>query len=143
MAIISYEPILTPGDHLLAAHKKPGMAEEGVPDDPVGSAADGHDGRLVLVRDLEQVAEDVVLEEPAAVRHRRPELGDRGSVHASSAHPLLPLGALASLFPSGKTGPAAALLTGTSTTKRIGQIDFIFSPLATGLSKEEALARDL
>ena len=40
------------------------------------------------MRDLEQVAEDVVLQEPAVVRHRRPELGDRSSVHASSAHPL-------------------------------------------------------
>jgi len=60
---------------------------QNVPDDPVGAAADGHDGRLVLAGDLEQVAEDVVLEEPAAVRHSRLELGGRGPVHACSAHP--------------------------------------------------------
>ncbi len=52
-----------------------------VPDDPVGAAANGHDGRLVLVRHLELVPEDVVEQVPAAVRHRRPELRHRRPVH--------------------------------------------------------------
>ena len=55
-----------------------------VPDDPVGAAADGHDRRLVLGRDLELVAEYVVEEEAAAVRHRRPELGHRSAVHSQA-----------------------------------------------------------
>ena len=51
------------------------------PDDPVGAPADGHDARLVLDGDLEQVAEDVVLEEPAVVGQRHREVRGRSSVH--------------------------------------------------------------
>lgn len=61
------------------------MGRTYVPDDPVGAAADGHDRRLVLGRDLELVAEYVVQEEAAAVCHRRPELGHRSAVHSQTA----------------------------------------------------------
>ena len=43
----------------------------GGPDDAVGALADGEDGGLVLGGDLEHVAEDVVLDEAAAVAERR------------------------------------------------------------------------
>lgn len=41
------------------------------PNDAVCAFADGHDGGLVLGGDLEDVAEDVVLNESAAVAQRR------------------------------------------------------------------------
>ena len=47
-----------------------GRRKGGVPDDAVGALADGEDGGLVLDGDLEDVAEDVVLDEPPAVAER-------------------------------------------------------------------------
>lgn len=56
-----------------------------IPYDPVGTPPDGHDRRLILGRDLEQVAEDVVLQVPPAVRHRDREIVRRSSIHLRSA----------------------------------------------------------
>lgn len=116
---------------------------QNVPDDPVGAAADGHDGRLVLARDLEQVAEDIVPEEPAAVRHRRLEFGDRRRpVHASGgAHLLLPRGpGLAYLFSSTRKRNTGSVPSRQANRAKIGSI--YLSPPRPICQKREALARD-
>lgn len=52
---------------LLDGHLLPGLRVERGADDAVGALADGEDGGLVLDGDLEDVAEDVVLDEPAQI----------------------------------------------------------------------------
>lgn len=56
---------------LLDGHLLPGLRVERGADDAVGALADGEDGGLVLDGDLEDVAEDVVLDEPAPMAERR------------------------------------------------------------------------
>ncbi|KAM0859882.1 hypothetical protein ACQ4PT_046899 [Festuca glaucescens] len=70
---------------LLYGHHLPRLEVHHRADDPVCAATDGHDGRLVLGGDLELVPEYVVEEEPAAVRHGRPELGHRSAVHSTNS----------------------------------------------------------
>ena len=55
---------------LLDGHLLPRLGVERGADDAVGALADGEDGGLVLGGDLEDVAEDVVLDEPPAVGER-------------------------------------------------------------------------
>lgn len=55
---------------LLDGHLLPRLGVERGADDAVGALADGEDGGLVLGGDLEDVAEDVVLDEPPAVAER-------------------------------------------------------------------------
>lgn len=103
--------------------------DQNVPDDPVGATADGHDGRLVLGRDLELVAEYVVQEEPAAVRHRRPELGHRSAVHSD---PLSPKTHHESGNPPNKSPPASCPLRSAQNKldhkQHAHPIDFMLSP---------------
>lgn len=53
-----------------------------LPDYAVGAAADGHDGGLVLGGDLEQIAEDVVLQEAVVVGQRDGEVRRRRRSYA-------------------------------------------------------------
>nr|GLL33011.1 Os06g0154550 [Ipomoea trifida] len=57
-------------------YRKGDKVESNIPDDSIGAFADRHDGRLVLGCDLKDVAEDVVLDESAAVTECRRNVVD-------------------------------------------------------------------
>lgn len=64
-------------------HEKIVRERDWVPNDPVCAPSNGHDGRLILGSDLEQIVEYVVLKISASVRHHHRKLSRRCSIHLS------------------------------------------------------------